>query len=107
MIGAVLRNLISNAVKFTEPGGKVVVSARRENKELLITVCDNGIGIKKSAINKLFQIKEKLSTPGTREEKGTGLGLILCKEFIEKHGGRIGVISKPNQGSSFYFAIPG
>ena len=107
MIGTVLRNLISNAVKFTEPGGKVVVSARRKKKGVMVTVCDNGVGMKKEAIDKLFKIKDTLSTPGTLEEKGTGLGLILCKEFIEKHGGKIGASSKPNQGSRFYFTIPG
>jgi len=107
MIGTVLRNLISNAVKFTAPGGKVVVSARRKKQGLLVTVSDNGVGMKKAAIDKLFQIKETLSTPGTLEEKGTGLGLILCKEFIEKHGGKIGASSKPDHGSRFYFTIPG
>ena len=107
MIAAVLRNLISNAVKFTEPGGKVVVSARRKKNGMMVTIADTGVGIKKEVIDKLFQIKETLSTPGTLEEKGTGIGLILCKEFVEKHGGRIGVSSTPNQGSRFYFTIPG
>lgn len=106
MIGATLRNLISNAIKFTPKGGEIVISAQPDQKQLVVMVADNGIGIKKEALSKLFNIEESYSTPGTNDEKGTGLGLILCKEFIEKHGGEIRVESEPGKGSKFYFNIP-
>ena len=106
MISTILRNLISNAVKFTRPGGRIVISAELKNAELIIAVCDNGVGIKKESIEKLFRIDENHSTLGTQNEKGTGLGLILCKEFIEKHGGKIWVESEVGKGSAFYFTIP-
>ena len=113
MIGTVLRNLISNAIKFTHPGGKVMVKASQESEGVLVTVSDNGIGIPQNKIDKLFKIDESYSTKGTQDEKGTGLGLILCKEFIDKHGGKIWVESAGNDkahtrkaGSTFYFVIP-
>ncbi|MBK6962873.1 MAG: PAS domain-containing sensor histidine kinase [Bacteroidales bacterium] len=106
MIGAVMRNLISNAVKYTNSGGYIVVSAQMPVNELLVSVSDNGVGISKTALEKLFRIEESISTKGTRNEKGTGLGLLLCKEFVEKHGGRIWVESESGKGSTFYFTIP-
>ncbi|MHC1774551.1 MAG: PAS domain S-box protein [Lentimicrobium sp.] len=106
MIGAVLRNLISNAVKYTNSGGNVAVSAKMPVNELLVSVSDNGVGISKAALEKLFRIEESISTKGTRNEKGTGLGLLLCKEFVEKHAGRIWVESEMGKGSTFYFTIP-
>jgi signal transduction histidine kinase len=106
MISTILRNLISNAIKFTFPGGKVVISAEQKKNEIEITVIDNGIGIKKEVIRKLFHIDESYSTTGTQNEMGTGLGLLLCKEFIEKHGGKIGVESEEGKGSTFCFTIP-
>ncbi|HAH24714.1 MAG TPA: hypothetical protein DCL77_13340 [Prolixibacteraceae bacterium] len=106
MIGATLRNLISNAIKFTHKGGEIVISAMQEKNQMIVMVADNGVGIKKEALRKLFNIEEGYSTPGTQDEKGTGLGLILCKEFIEKHGGDIRVESEPGKGSKFYFNIP-
>ena len=72
----------------------------------MLSVIDNGVGIRKDAINKLFRIDESYSTSGTLKEKGTGLGLILCKEFISKHGGEIGLESEEGAGSMFYFTIP-
>lgn len=111
MISSVLRNLISNAVKFTDAGGEIVVSAEQNQDELKIAVSDSGVGIKKEDLNKLFRIEENLSTEGTQKEKGTGLGLILCKEFIEKHGGKIWVESnscsdQESPGCKFFFSIP-
>jgi len=100
------RNLISNAIKFTNPGGTIVISAELKQNEWMICVSDNGLGIKKENINKLFRIEENISTPGTQKEKGTDLGLILCKEFVEKHGGKIWVDSELNKGSNFKFTLP-
>ncbi len=106
MIGTILRNLISNAVKFTNPGGEIVISAEQKHDELILIVSDSGVGIKKEAIDKLFRIEASYSTMGTQNEQGTGLGLILCKEFIEKHGGKIWAESEVGKGSRFYFTIP-
>lgn len=106
MLGTILRNLISNALKFTYPDGEIVVSAKKEKDQLVVMVADNGVGIKKKELEKLFSIEENYSTPGTQNEKGTGLGLIMCKDFIEKHGGEIWVESELGKGSKFYFTIP-
>lgn len=106
MISVVLRNLISNAVKFTYPGGQIVVSAIRTKTELVIKVKDSGVGIREGDLDKIFRIDENFSTPGTSNEKGTGLGLVLCREFVEKHQGRIWVTSEPGNGSEFCFTIP-
>ena len=106
MVNTILRNLISNAIKFTNPGGSIVISAERNAEELLISVADNGVGINQVSIDKLFRIEETYSTLGTQKEKGSGLGLLLCKEFVEKHGGRIWVESEVGKGSTFRFTIP-
>jgi PAS domain S-box-containing protein len=106
MISTVLRNFISNAVKFTNIGGEIVISAEQKSGEVIVSVKDNGIGIAKSDLDKLFRIDETYSTSGTMNEGGTGLGLILCKDFIEKHHGKVWVESEPNIGSTFYFSIP-
>lgn len=106
MISTVLRNLISNAIKFTHNGGSINISAIRKNNELIIIVNDNGIGIPKERLNKLFIICESHSCPGTNKEKGTGLGLILCNEFIKKNHGLLWVESEIGKGSSFCFSLP-
>lgn len=106
MIYTVLRNLISNALKFTQNGGKVIVSVKEIDQKVEVCVADSGVGIEKSLIPKLFRIDENFSTAGTSGEKGTGLGLILCKEFIEKHGEKIFVESELNKGSKFIFTLP-
>lgn len=111
MISTVLRNLISNAIKFTHPGGEIVISAEKKQTEWMISIADNGVGIKKEAIDKLFRIDQTYSTIGTQNEKGTGLGLLLCKEFVEKNGGKIGVESnhegqQGSGGSKFHFTVP-
>jgi PAS domain S-box-containing protein len=106
MLGTIMRNLISNAIKFTHEGGRIVISAEIQPDDIVISVGDNGVGIAKNRIKRLFRIDENESTPGTANEQGTGLGLILCKEFVEKHGGRIWVESKVNMGTTFKFSIP-
>lgn len=106
MIGTVLRNLISNAVKFSARGGKIMVSASETPSEVIISVKDNGIGIEKSRLTKLFNPETNRATPGTDHEMGTGLGLILCKEFVEKHGGKIWAESPEGEGAVFSFTLP-
>ena len=106
MVSAVLRNLVSNAIKFTRPGGVISIYEASAGEYHEFTVEDNGIGIQKKDIDKLFRIDTKLYTKGTAEESGTGLGLILCKEFIEKNGGTIRVESEPGNGSRFIFRLP-
>lgn len=106
MIHTVMRNLISNAIKFTEPDGEIEILAGLVDKEVRITVKDTGIGISSKNIEKLFKISEKVASLGTKNEKGTGLGLLLCKEFIDKHEGKIWVESELAKGSRFIFTIP-
>ena len=106
MISTVFRNLISNAIKFTQPGGKITLTIIPDQEGILVSVADSGIGIPEKMICKLFRIDQSYSTTGTNNEEGTGLGLILCKEFIEKHGGKIWVESVPGNGSVFFFTIP-
>jgi len=106
MISTVLRNLISNAIKFTNPGGRVFITGEDLQGEYRVTVRDDGIGIPEGDLPRLFKIEESVSTHGTQNEQGTGLGLILCHEFIEKHGGRIWAESKVGEGSRFIFSIP-
>jgi PAS domain S-box-containing protein len=106
MINTILRNLLSNSIKFTNRGGKVIVRSTINSFEVIISVKDTGIGISKENIEKLFRIDVKYSRPGTDNEQGTGLGLKLSKEFVEKQGGRIWVESVENGGSDFKFTIP-
>ena len=106
MLKTILRNLISNAIKFTHKNGKVEVKAIIDNKQVEISVSDSGIGMTKETMAKLFRIDANLSTRGTENEKGTGLGLFLCKEFVEKHGGKIWVESESGKGSIFKFVLP-
>jgi signal transduction histidine kinase len=111
MVLTILRNLINNAVKFTPKKGEVKISAVHIKSDdhlpfVRIAVKDNGIGIKKESLEKLFKLSESLSTKGTDNEPGTGLGLILCKDFVEKHGGEMNVESEPGKGSIFEFTLP-
>jgi two-component system, sensor histidine kinase and response regulator len=106
MITAVLRNLISNSIKFTNNGGFVKVSALKSDFGYIISVTDNGVGMNPETIKTLFDITQVRSTPGTAAEKGTGLGLLLCKEFIEKHSGKITVESEVGRGAEFKVIIP-
>lgn len=106
----VLRNLISNAIKFTERKGEIKISSEsiffNEKCYQKITVADNGIGIQPEKLNNLFRIDKTESFPGTENEKGTGLGLLLCQEFIEKQGGQLFVESTFGKGSEFSFILP-
>ena len=106
MFATIIRNLLSNAIKFTSPGGRVQLKAQIKNKKFSYSVSDNGVGIKKSNLDKLFRIDKNVSTTGTDQEKGTGFGLVLCKEFVEKHNGSIKVESKKNKGAKFTFTLP-
>ena len=106
MLDTVLRNLISNALKFTHSEGNISVSARPEGRMLKISVADTGIGIAPKHHQKLFRIDTEYKRPGTAKERGTGLGLVLCKEFVELHGGRLWVESESGEGSVFNFTIP-
>ena len=107
MFDSVIRNLVSNAVKFTPSGGKVNITADLTNDHYIeVRISDSGIGMTQELKNKLFLLNEKTSRPGTRGEASTGLGLLLCKEFIEKNGGKIRVESEPGKGSTFCFTVP-
>ena len=108
MISTILRNLISNSIKFTHRNGKITVSSSKKNDNGFITVkiSDTGVGMDKNQINDLFHIDKNMRRKGTENETGTGLGLILCKEFVEKHKGYIDVESTVGKDSSFIFTIP-
>jgi signal transduction histidine kinase len=105
MINLVFRNLIMNGMKFTEAGGRIVVESKDEGNYYRISVTDNGVGIAPEIQKILFDKTAGYSTRGTANEKGTGLGLILCKEFIERNGGKIWMESEPGKGSTFYFTL--
>ncbi|AYB35229.1 tetratricopeptide repeat protein [Chryseolinea soli] len=105
-INTVVRNLISNAIKFTGEGGQITTRLRRQNGRVIIAIADNGVGMSPEVMKKLFRIEAKHSTKGTADEKGTGLGLILCREFVEKNGGQIWVESEEGRGSVFSFSVP-
>ena len=106
MLNTVMQNLFSNAVKFSNPGGKAEISAEVENGFVKVTLKDNGIGIKKEDLSKLFRIDVHYVEIGRAKERGTGLGLILCKDFIEKHGGQISINSNLGEGTTVRFSIP-
>lgn len=106
MIGTVLRNLLSNAVKFTNRGGRVIVKSElSDDGTIEVSVEDNGVGIPENDVKRLFKIEEKVSSKGTDGELSTGLGLLLCKEFIEMHSGKIWVESEAGKGSKFKFTL--
>lgn len=105
MLNTVLRNLLSNAIKFSE-SGKIIVRSEEDHRFVTIYVTDSGIGMTPEEAKSIFEIGIVKSTEGTRGEPGTGLGLLICKDFIERHGGKIGVESEVNKGSTFYFTIP-
>lgn len=107
MLESVIRNLVSNAIKFSYPDGSITIKAEKTGDFITLTVSDKGKGIAESEKNKLFASGLNYSTTGTQDEKGTGIGLILCKEFIEQHHGRIWFESREGEGSNFHFTIPG
>ncbi|MCK9617228.1 MAG: PAS domain-containing sensor histidine kinase [Lentimicrobiaceae bacterium] len=106
MLNTILRNLLANAIKYTPRNGSIIIDCRQRNGNIEFLVKDNGIGIPKQNIGQLFRIDSKYSTPGTEKEQGTGLGLILCREFVEKHGGKIWAESEEGKGSAFSFTLP-
>jgi len=106
MLKTILRNLISNAIKFTNPGGRIDIYTVKTQSNITISVSDNGVGIAPEILNKLFDISQTHTTKGTINESGTGLGLFLCNEFVRKHGGKIRVESEVGKGSNFEFTLP-
>lgn len=106
MFRTIFRNLISNAIKFSNTNGIIIISSETKDNYLRLIVSDNGIGMSSETVNSLFKDASGPSKLGTLGEKGTGLGLILCKEFISKHNGRISVESEIENGSTFYVDFP-
>lgn len=106
MLRTIMRNLVTNAIKFSNPNSKIDIDIRSSDNSTLFSVSDNGIGIPKLLKEKLFKIDEKVNRNGTNNEPSTGLGLLLCKDMVEKHGGKIWVESEENNGATFYFTIP-
>lgn len=106
LLSTILRNLISNAVKYTLNGGQVRVFCEQNSNEITISVEDTGIGMSEKQLDNLFRLNSNVTMPGTSEEKGTGLGLILCREFVDMHQGKIWASSKPKEGSIFSFTLP-
>ena len=106
MVDSTIRNLVSNAIKFTKQGGEVKLSAKNKEGKIEVAVSDTGVGMTQEAVGQLFRVDVPHTTRGTNDESGTGLGLMICKELIEKNGGNIWVESEVNQGSTFRFTIP-
>ena len=106
IINTILRNLLGNSVKFTNNYGTIIVNAKPDKDEVIVSVKDSGIGIPKAHIKDLFKIDTKYTRPGTNMEQGTGLGLKVTKEFVEIQGGKIWVKSTVNKGSEFCFSVP-
>ena len=106
IIATIIRNIINNSIKFTLEGGTIKINYTKTDKEHLISIFDNGVGMKEKTLKNLFQLDKAESILGTNNEKGTGLGLIICKEFIEKINGRIWAESELGIGTTFYFTIP-
>jgi PAS domain S-box-containing protein len=106
MLKTIMLNLVTNAIKFTNNGGRISINAEKNSGNVIIVVSDNGVGIKDDDLPRLFNISEVFTSKGTAKETGTGLGLLLCKEFVEKHGGTIWVESEVGKGSDFKFTLP-
>lgn len=105
MLNTILRNLVSNAIKFTDENGRISVSSKLIDEQIEISVVDNGIGMSNMELQKLFDENHQYSGTGTHLEKGTGLGLLLCREFVEKHGGKLNAESKLGEGTRIYFSL--
>jgi len=106
MLQTVIRNLLSNAIKFSSENSRILLTAEIYGKEVVVKVRDEGIGMDREQLDRLFKPDEGISTPGTRNEPGTGIGLILCKDFIARLGGRIWAESKPGEGTTMVFTLP-
>ncbi len=101
MLAMIIRNLITNAVKFSHPHSDILIKSSKTDTNLIVDIIDYGMGIEKEKLTEIFNFKTDKSTHGTANEKGSGLGLVLCKEFVEKMGGKIQVQSTINKGSTF------
>jgi signal transduction histidine kinase len=106
MVKVIFRNLLTNAIKFSHENGHITISANLNKEKILFSIQDEGVGISSEDLNKIFRIDQHLKTKGTNNEEGTGLGLILCKELVEKNNGSISVESKQGEGSIFSFTLP-
>ena len=106
MMDTIIRNLLGNAIKFTFENGMIEFLAKENGEMVVVQVKDNGMGIPEDVQKKIFELGSVQSTNGTNQEKGSGLGLVLCREFIEKQGGKLWLESKPGEGTSFYFSVP-
>jgi signal transduction histidine kinase len=106
MVKLLLRNLISNAIKFSNEGDKIRIYSKTNDKHIEVFVADTGVGIPKEALQNLFRLDMKYSTTGTADEKGSGIGMVLCKEILDKLNGKIRVESEPGKGSTFIFSLP-
>jgi signal transduction histidine kinase len=106
MLNTIIRNLLANAIKFTYPDGQITIHLISHTDYHEIAVSDTGMGMSHETLSKLFKASTKSTVPGTQNERGTGLGLLICKEFVELHGGTIRAESKPNKGSTFYVTLP-
>ncbi len=106
MVDTILRNLLHNAIKFTPEEGEIMISLKKQNNYAWIGVSDTGVGMTEDKVNQLFRIDNRISTVGTKGEKGSGLGLVLCKDFVEKSGGKISVFSKLKEGTTIQFSLP-
>ncbi len=106
MLQTIIRNLVSNAIKFVDPGGSVAIEAHNGGDFAEVKILDDGIGMDEKTMKSLFDLKINSSRPGACDETGTGLGLVLCKEFVERHGGSLKVESQPGEGSTFTFSVP-
>jgi signal transduction histidine kinase len=105
-IQTVLRNLISNAIKFTSTDGSITISSWATENEVVVSVCDTGVGMSREAMEKIFRVDARYTTKGTANEVGTGLGLVMVKEFVEKNNGSLKVESQEGKGSTFTFTLP-
>jgi signal transduction histidine kinase len=106
ILQSVIRNILSNAVKFTPRNGTIKIEARKDSGNTIISIVDNGIGMDAKMVENIFTLDVKTNRRGTEDEPSTGLGLILCKEFVEKHNGKIWIESEVNKGSVFHFNFP-
>ena len=106
MVKSILRNLLNNAIKYSYKLGKIYISTKKNKGFLKITIKDCGVGINSEIVNTIFSSNNHISTLGTYDEPGTGFGLLLCKEFIDIHKGKIWTVSKPGEGSEFNFTLP-
>ena len=107
MLGGIIRNLVTNAVKFTPKGGNITISAQKDSDDsVVISIQDTGIGMNQKMTSNLFRLGENVNRNGTEGETSTGLGLIICKDFVEKHGGKLWVESEEGKGTTFRFTLP-